>query len=222
MVRPVQEIEAQKTDRGIRMSHPAFGQLGASRVSGRRTLYGSDFEHNSYITIRISESELNRDLSRDWPMAKKGIIEVSVSEAQWATFVSAMNVGEGVPCTIEYRDSTGYVPSFPIPDRTEQFKAEFGERLGRSVEKLQGLLSQINEMGIKVSQKNALSGTVANVIMELNQNLPYVASSFEEHIEETVDKMKSEVHGYIAGVLQRTGIEALQGQQPLQIEAKND
>ncbi|CAA2141399.1 hypothetical protein [Hyphomicrobium sp. ghe19] len=221
-MRPVQEIEVEKTDRGIRMTHPAFGQLGAFRTSGRRTLYGSDFEHNAYITIRLSASELNRDLSRDWPYAKKQLFEISLSEAQWATFVSALNVGEGVQCTIDYREGHGYVPSFPIPDRTAQYSAEFAGKLDIALHKLRTLINTIEDMPLPKAKKDTLKGPVNSVITELKHNLPYVARSFDEHVEETVEKMKSEVHGYIQGVLTRTGLEALQGQSPVLLEESKE
>lgn len=223
MVRPVQEIEVEKSSlHGLKMRHPAFGQLGASRVSGRRTLYGSDFEHNSYIQIRLSTSELNRDLSRDWPFAREGLFEICLSEAQWATFVSALNVGEGVQCTINYRHDKGYVPNFPIPDKTAQYKDEFTGKLEKSVGLLKNLLAHIEAMPLPKAKKQMLDGPVKDVIRELNANLPFVAESFGEHVEETVEKMKSEVHGYIQGVLTRAGLEALQGTSPVQIENKNE
>lgn len=202
------------------MTHPSFGQLGALRVSGRRALYGSDFEHNSYISIRLQTSELNRDLSRDWAHAGKQLYEICLSEAQWATFVSALNVGEGVQCTIDYRHDIGYVPGFPIPDRTSQYKAEFGAKLEKSLDKLKALIDAINGMPLPKAKKDTLLAPVNSVITELKHNLPFVAESFDEHVEETVEKMKSEVHGYIQGVLTRTGLEALQGQSPVQIENK--
>lgn len=33
--------------------HPAYGQISASRVSGERVLYGSDFRHRNFVQIRI-------------------------------------------------------------------------------------------------------------------------------------------------------------------------
>lgn len=221
MARDVQEIEAEKTAYGVKLKHPAFGQIRASRVSGRRTLYGSDFTHNAYISISISTSELKRELNRDWPFARDELIEVALSEAQWASFVSAMNVGEGVQCTIERRHDTGLVPSFPIPDRTAQYKAEFAAKLDRSLHELKVLLSTIEDMQIPKVKKDALRGPINHVITDLKHNLPFVAESFDEHVEETVEKMRSEVHGYIQGVLQRTGLEALQVKSPVQIESKS-
>jgi hypothetical protein len=54
-----------------------------------------------------------------------------------------------------------------------------------------------------------------------NSNASFVAKSFGEHMEETVEKAKAEVHGYMTHVIQRAGLEAITGGQlPLQIERK--
>lgn len=59
-------VESDGHHEGKRYNHPAFGQLRASRVSGRTTLYGSDFVHEHFMIVEIHRSELNRDNSRDW------------------------------------------------------------------------------------------------------------------------------------------------------------
>src|SRR5436309_14907490 len=61
-----QEPTVEKTE-GIHAAtvsnHPAFGQIGASRVSGGEYLYGSDFKHQHYIVVQIHESTQYRELS---------------------------------------------------------------------------------------------------------------------------------------------------------------
>ncbi|KKL96942.1 hypothetical protein LCGC14_1839510, partial [marine sediment metagenome] len=78
--------------------HPAYAQIGAMRVSGSHGayLYGSDFRHQHYIMIQIHDSVLHRSLSGDRAHSGKRLIEVALSEAQWATFVSSLNQGSGV------------------------------------------------------------------------------------------------------------------------------
>jgi hypothetical protein len=109
--------------------HPAYAQIGASRVSGRAFLYGSDFDHHAYMTISIYKSELHRGLSCDRAFSRGEIIEVALSEAQWATFVSTLNVGSGVQCTIQHLNRER-VPQLPeAPKRKTQFQEELNERL---------------------------------------------------------------------------------------------
>ena len=66
-------------------------------MRGSTNLYDSDFRHNHYMTITIRASELHRDLNRDWHFGRNELIEVALTESQWATFVSAPNMGSGLP-----------------------------------------------------------------------------------------------------------------------------
>lgn len=204
-------------------THPAFGQIVAMRVSGGANLYGSDFEHNAFMTIRIARSELHRNLSRDWHFAKEEIIEVALSEAQWATFVSAPNIGSGVPCTIlhEGRVMTPGLP--PPPSRAAQAQKEVRETLADSIRELDELDAMIDTMGLSQKKANELKSKVRAARQELSSNHKFVAESFDEHMEETVEKAKVEIHGYMTSVIQRASIAALSGPEtplPLQLEAR--
>jgi hypothetical protein len=85
------------------MTHPSWAMIGASRVShsaGGSALFDSDIRHQHTVTVSISTASRRRDLNRDWLHAEREFVEVEMSEAQWASFVSSMNAGSGVPCTI--------------------------------------------------------------------------------------------------------------------------
>src|SRR3546814_5396409 len=75
------------------------------------------FPHQNFVSIRICRSSLNRDLSNDWHYGKDQMMEVNMSEAQWATFVSSMNVGSGTPCTLASVDGQP-VPGLTLPTKT--------------------------------------------------------------------------------------------------------
>ena len=196
---------------GTQFTHPSFAQIGASRISGSRVLYGSDFEHHSFVRIRIAKSQLHRDLSHDWHHDRETMIEVDVSEAQWATFVSAMNVGGGVPCTLAFVRGEGPMPDLPLPSRTDQFKGEVEETIQDSIDKIKAVMAKVPA---------ARQRELALAVQELEANLPFVAKSFGEHVEKTVEKAKVEIHGYMGQVIQRAGLEHLGAQPPLMIEDK--
>mgnify|MGYP001199961301 CR=1 FL=1 len=223
-MRPIQEPETTVDEPGERISrHPAFGQIVAHRVSGHRSLYGSDFTHNAFITISISRSEMRRSLSYDWHHATDEIIEVELSEAQWATFVSALNVGQGVPCTIR-RVEKQLMPELPPPpSRIDQFEQELKEKVQHSFDQLDIAIRELNEMGLPKGKAGRIRHRLEHVRMQLRDNLPFIAKSFSEHMETTVEKAKAEVHGYMSQVLQRAGLDALtNGKLPLQIEQVSD
>lgn len=189
-------------------THPAYAQIGASRVTGgNKVLYGSDLEHNSSIEIHISGSQLDRSLSRDdYHANHRPMITVALSEAQWATFVSSLNIGMGVPCTLQ--DLGGKdVPQLPNPThRREQFRSEFAQTMQDARDKVNATIAMIREMKISEKQKNALISQLHSVNAEIGSNLDFVAEQFEAHMENVVETAKSEVHGYVAGVVNRAGV----------------
>lgn len=196
-------------------THPAFAQIGAYRTRGGNTaLYGSDFNHHAYMTIKITRSELNRGLNRDWHYGRGEIIEVALSEAQWATFVSTPNMGSGTPCTLQALEGR-IIPGLPDPtNRSDQFRGEIKAKLEKTVQKVADTLAGVEALGLPKGKTAALRETLASLLTELHSNLPFVASQFEEHMEDTVEKAKIEVHGYMTGVLMRAGVDALSGQLP--------
>lgn len=206
---------------GTVSTHPAFGQITLHRLEGgHQALYGSDFAHRRAICIQIHESTLNRDLSRDWAHAGKVIAEVRMSEAQWATFVSSMNVGMGVQCTIAYREGKGEVPAFELPtDHVQQFSDEMQDKLSETVAGFRKTLEQIDSMGLPKAKAAALKAPFERAITEMRSNMPFVAKSFSEHMERTVEKAKVEIHGYLNATVQAAGLAAItEGQGPLVIE----
>jgi hypothetical protein len=205
-------------------SHPAFAQIGVSRVSGgHTTLYDSDFQHNAYMTIRIQRSELRRSLSRDWHFAREEYIEVALTEAQWATFVSSPNVGSGVPCTLVHKNGQ-QTPLIPPPvARTAQFKGEMTKDLADTLESCDNLTTLIQSLGLPKGKTDKLLKATQSVRGKLTSSLPFVAEQFDEHMEQTVEAAKTEVHGYMTGAINRAGLKALSADNlPLQLENNND
>lgn len=197
--------------------HPAYAQIGASRVSGNSCLYGSDFRHHHYITISIHASALNRGLNRDWPFAREEYIEVALSEAQWATFVSAMNIGQGVQCTLTRRNGALIPPIAEPPQRRQQFKQEMAghmKDIRQAAARLKGLIE-------KGGGKAAMREEIDKLMRELGPNLEFVASQFSEHVENTAEAGKAEVAAFLINAITRAGLESLIEAHGLPIDVDN-
>jgi hypothetical protein len=136
-------------------THPAYGQVSVSNVSGGIYLYGSDFHHQNYVALRINRSELNRNLSNDWPHAREELVEIAMSESQWATLVSSMNRGEGVQCTLQHYQRK-MVPQIPrIEGKIAQFRAEGSEAAEEAVRAITELRDEIKDSKLSQKQKEA-------------------------------------------------------------------
>ena len=204
-------------------SHPAYAQIVANRVSGGAYLYGSDFRHQHYITLQIHDSELHRNLSGDRPMAHRRLIEIAMSEAQWATFVSSLNQGGGVQCTLEFTPEAEIVPGIAPPkDRKLQFSREMTERFDMAVRALKVLAAQIDESPLSGKKKKELRSQLQMAEMNLAPNMDFVAKQFDEHMERTVEKAKSEVNAYAQhtlGDLAQMALKGGVGSEPLLLES---
>lgn len=206
---------------GTVSTHPAFAQIAVHRVSGRTNLYDSDFGHNAFVTISVRRSELHRSLSQDWHMADSELIEVAMSESQWATFVSSINVGSGVPCTLQALNGKE-VPGLPAPQRrVDQFSHEMRTKMRKAFAALDEAEKELKGLRASKAQRERVADAIQKARQEMGSNLPYMARQFSEHMEGTVERAKQEVHGYMAGALQRAGVAALRdGAPPLKINDK--
>lgn len=190
------------------LTHPAFGMIRASRCQGGRgVLFGSDLIHNGHICITISTGQLRRTLSNDWYNSRNEIVEVALSEAQWATFVSSLNMGDGIPCTIESRDGVTQ-PGLPRPTpRSRQFSTEAAQTLAKAKEHLQAAAKTIKAAKITVKLRDELMSSLEQAAMSIGCNLKFVADQFDEHLERGIQAAKMEVGAYVQQTLIRAGLD---------------
>jgi hypothetical protein len=194
---------------GTILKHPAFGQISAHRISGTASLYGSDFLHRNSVKIDIMTSELRRSLSNDWPHARKELISVLLSEAQWAAFVSSLNAGPGTQCTIRHINCE-FVPQLPDPKpRTEQFFNEAKETTERADKELLELAELINASNLSGVKKKEFLSKITSAQRAIGSSVKFVLDQFGEHMEATTEKAKIEIEAYVNDRIQRTGLQAL-------------
>lgn len=217
-VEEIAQVDRNDPLGGVKFTHPAFAQIGASRISGSACLYGSDFFHHNFIRIRIAQSEMTRSLSNDWPSEKTlPYIEVDLSEAQWASFVSSLNNGSGTLCTLRYKDGIE-IPELPDPkSRKDQFKEEAKKTCGEALSDLQNLIAEIDNLKLSQAAKNVLKDKAERAKSSLLNGLPYVLDQFGEHVESTVEKAKVEVNAYATQYLIKTGLATIEAKSQLPV-----
>lgn len=227
MARPIQEpvtIAVDSPTSESKTTHPAYAQIVASRVSGQAVLYGSDFIHQNYITLTITGSELHRNLSNDWHFGRRQVVEVAMSEAQWATFVSAMNQGSGVPCTMLWKEGEGMIPGLPMPEaRSDQFGKEFQEDFDEALNALQEAMDEVDGLGLSKAKAEKMKARIRAAHRAIASSAPFVADQFGEHMEKEKERAKVEIHGYATSLFQRAGIAALTGNEaPIALPSPGD
>lgn len=205
---------------GIKESHPSYGQMELSRTTSNKgiPLYGTSSKFHETIRLTICHSEYRRNLHRAWHYAQKPIIEVEMSPAQFAEAITSLNNGGGTPVTIRRTEKDWNIPEPPFKDERDLFHKEFEEdvqeifsKADTAIEKATAMLEQ------KTVTKTALKEIInqlASIKQDLQSNMPFLARSFNEHIDKTVSSGKVELETFIGHKIHSMGLEALKSGLP--------
>jgi hypothetical protein len=136
-----------------------------------------------------------------------------MSPAQFAEAITSLNNGSGTPVTIRKTEKNWDIPEPPFKDEREIFHKEFKEdvqeiftKADNMIKKATGMLEQ------KTVTKTALREIIsqlASIKQDLQANMPFLAQSFNEHIDKTVSSAKIEIETFIDHKIHSAGIEAL-------------
>lgn len=215
-------------------SHPAFGLVKTSRIhtTGIR-LFDSELEHHEYIEIGIYEAEMVIDRERPTPRRssekRRPVVEFRLSQAQWAAMVSSFGVGDGVPCTISYRN---FGHAERLPDITEQksvrdkFESQIEATTAKEIEKIREEISRLGDLVKKGRAGKRELEDVYKSLRAATNNLPLNLSFATRLMQESMDKIvssgKAEVEAYISSAAMRAGMtEAFVGPESLQIDIQH-
>jgi len=186
-----------------KIQHESFGQISFTRTQGRgQTFYGSELPQDHYVSMEIRQSEVQRDLTNEW-YSTYGIplIRIRMSSGQFAELITSMNMGSGVPCTIE-RLMGKKVDEFPeIESRKELVHRKFEERMKQFADTIRENKIKAKEIVKKktLSKQDVwdLSLQLDFLTQEIEQNIPFFAKCFQETMDDVVFEAKTEVENAI-------------------------
>lgn len=185
--------------------HPAWAMIGASRVQNGppgAVLFDSDLRHGHTIMVRISTASRRRDLNQDYLHSEKEFIEIEMSEAQWASFVSSMNVGNGVPCTVRRREGEWTVPGMPYEPRLQESMNETRQAADKVVEEIREAFEAFE------TKRNAANlRTLKCAIENATPNVVFAAKSLTKHAENVVQRARADIEAMVASKARQLGIE---------------
>lgn len=208
-------------------THPSYGVISISHTSGRTDLFASDVQHQHFITIKVSEARRVVNGTHEFVMDDRQLVEVAMSAAQFAEFITSPNRGSGTPCTI--RNAAGDQPyegvrwGRPNPPRPEpfldKFKREGRERMELMVKHMEYAkeLAEALVIGISKPTKENLKGLTSSLtlaIQEIRSNMPFVITQLDEATEKRMQTAVTEFESYLGTRLQTLGLEHLQSQVP--------
>lgn len=198
----------------VTTQHPSYGVITLTRrfSSRGKTLFGSAAKHESTAVVRISTATHCRKLNSNWHRADKAILEVELSLAQFAQFVMSSGQGEGIPCTLTFRQGTGYIEECPPINTREVFEGELQDYLKVMQSKVQELEAEVAKLvdkpKLSADDKRRLVSLTGNISGSLVSNLEYLKTCFQEEIDHTLNEAKIELENFsnsLQGQKQITG-----------------
>lgn len=188
--------------------HPAWGMIGAFRTSVSppgAALFDSDIRHQHTVMVRIEHAERKRDLHSDWIMATgPRIIEIEMSEAQWASFISSMNTS-GVPCTLRSIEGKD-VPRVDYAPRLEQSMLETRRAADEAFGDIQDAMAAV-EAASPGKERTEAMRTLRARIENAPANVEFAGRSLAEHAENVVSKARADIEAMVLQHSERLGLE---------------
>jgi hypothetical protein len=191
-----------------RTEHPSFGFLRASRVSGHATLFDSAIQHHHYVEVTVGTAMQEWRHGETHVYGKDEILKLAMSEAQFATFITSMNVGWGAPCTLTRVDGKSVEPPPADINTRETFENHVKDKAESIAGSLKDALTALGELETgkrrltktEVREAKALVETASR---ELLANMPYLLRVFAEQMEKLTERAKADVNAYAVMAGQR-------------------
>lgn len=211
----IEPTTAPNKHHGEVTSHPAFGLISASRVSGKRELFGSHVGHSGYIKLTIRQAEVSGyNTPHEHVFGRDYVAEVDMSEAQWVALISRMNHGSGVPCTIEFTQKLGNVAEIKHVDKA-------AERLDKQAESMHDQLVNRDAMAQEIVRK-AIEERVPQkqraevlryldiLVSESKRTTDYYKKVLKEEAEKLTTEARIEIDAMLNGAITNLGLESAQ------------
>jgi hypothetical protein len=208
-------------------NHPSYGMVRLSRYTCNpaQNFFGSAIKHHAGVSLSISKARKHRNLSKDWYFARENLIEICLTPSQLADLMTNMNMGDGVPCTLnhvaqtaalkaEYPDST--VPYCPETTMRQQYEEEFKKDMGdiaNSIEALvQAAASLADKPSVTKADRKAFVDIAKRIRDSLANSLPFVQGQFNESLDRVLTEAKADLESFTDQLAHSIGSAAIAAQ----------
>lgn len=205
-------IEEPTTDERGNETHPAFGMIGAARWSSGppgHTLFDSDVQHQHFVVVTVRTAVRKRDLNRDWIHSDDQLVQVAMSEAQWASFVSTMNSGDGVPCTLMWTERAGQVPDLPYGPRLAHSLEEVETAADKTFARIAAAAKALDALpsSAKAAERKEAMRELMLATQNASANVAFAAKSLSEHAENVVARARADIEAMVVSAAQARGLD---------------
>jgi hypothetical protein len=196
--------------------HPAFGLVALHRISASpgADLFQSDVRHPEYMRVTVHEATRKRDGYRDWVHPERVVCEISLSMAQFASFVASTGQGSGVPCTIEWTtagthepgDRPGLLPAPRLSLTHDEVRAAAHEAF-RGIKAAESAYWNAVDNKAPAAERKQLRAKLSAAIRNAEPNVEYAAKTLDEHAGAVVEQSRTDVETMVFEAAKRAGIE---------------
>jgi hypothetical protein len=207
-------------------THPAFCTVQFNRITGGSgVFFGSSVRSTHFIVLRVAKAERKHEHGEDWIHTNENLIEVALSPAQFAELLTTMNVGSGVPGTLQSFNGKEIERLEAEDSETERvheyFKdtmTELNLKYREACKKVTTLLKE--KKTLNRGDRDQIAGILNDMVMNFSSNIPFYLKQYEEAAEKIVVQAKAEVDNFITHAIITTGLEALKGTTPQMLLGK--
>lgn len=199
-----------------RTIHAAFGTISANRTHHHpEHLFGSDIEHMNTVRLEVCEAEriVDIDLNHEQIHSRKSIITIALTEQQFASLITTMNVGGGTPCTIQRRSGVSVDPPPPPVKPAQACRQTLTEKGKKMAEELLSIERDLGALidGDKPPGKTALRELLKRLHYAqcpLTDGMPFLYEQYHEALENAARDAETALHGRVISLFQKLGLDA--------------
>jgi hypothetical protein len=202
---------------GEEQSHESFGTVQISRISiggEGMNLFDSSIRHSHVIALRVTKAKKMRQHGYRHIHGGNEIVEVYMSQTQFADMITSLNMGSGTPVTIKHIQGKRMEPC-PVENQTQLHAQEFKERMQIFAETMRRMQQEAIEIASKkMNKKDAEEWRkkIEYLTTEISSNIPFFNKCFAEQMGKTVTEAKGEIEAFVTHNIVERGLESLFGQ----------
>lgn len=193
-------------------THPSYGLVKFARIQGHSEFFGSDSKPDSYIELTVKRCEERQDLVRSWYYERDLLTKIRLTNNQFAELITSLNMGTGVPCTIEFTKGDGKVEQ----EKAREYKVDFYKRATKdmfsdSLKNIKNWAKEVENVSEKLPKKDqdAVKRFVGMVVQEFDKNMPFFMECYYEQMEKVAQEIKANLEADVLHKLTTLGLESL-------------
>lgn len=210
------------------VQHTSFGMVSISRVNGGDgRFFGTDMQPNVFIQVDVSQNavmeydEIMGCKARASGKRRDEVVSFRMTSTQFAELITTLNLGMGVPCTIErvggtdipqYEDSLQSSINYEA-EKLERMLKSYRTEFVKAYKEIEALMTSLPK-----SKKTEINHILERLSTRVCLNTPFHLRCFEEAVEKTVSNAKTEIANALSVGSNIVRLEAMQERNSIERE----